>query len=106
MSENIPVETKSKKNKKNKKDKGEKHTHENCSHEGHSHDHSHAPETDFMEKFSKLLGQDSNVDFTNFDKNVETIRTEISGIRAVLEDINTGKFQLIPDEEKDSKNIK
>jgi hypothetical protein len=112
MSENVPVDTKSKKSKKNKnKNKEEKHEHgEHCHHD---HDHSaHAKPTlpaggDFMSAFSKIFGQETNVDFSNFDTHTEAIRSEITTIRAVLEDINTGKFNLISEPEKESnQNLK
>lgn len=107
MAENIPHDNKSKKNKKAKKAKEEHHEHgEHCNHEGHSHAQAPAPETDFMAKFSKLLGGDTNIDFGNFDNHITDIKAEITGIRAVLDDINSGKFNLIPEPEKERKKLK
>jgi hypothetical protein len=55
---------------------------------------------DLFSKFSKLLGQEQNVDFGDFDKHVVEVQKEIEGVQHVLDDINSETFKLIPEEEK------
>jgi hypothetical protein len=89
-----PVVQQSKKNKKKNKNK------QSEEQEGGKVATTSKGDLDLFSKFSQLIGQEQNVDFTSFDKHVEEVNAEITSVKTILSDINSGKFEHIPEEEK------